>query len=136
MNSMNTITAPRKTKNCQEIEQVLGEMGHASNAEILSVLRKRNPQLSATTVHRATARLQSRGAIALAPPAIDGSMRYDTNITPHDHFMCNTCGMLRDTDIKAKVTPVLENSMTDCVVSGRLTISGECKKCHNNKENI
>jgi len=133
---MNTTTAPRRTKNCQEIEQVLGDMGHASNAEILSKLRRNNPLLSATTVHRATARLQHRGSIALAPPAVDGSMRYDSNVSPHDHFMCNTCGMLRDTDIKEKVIPVLVGSMTDCVVSGRLTISGECKKCRKDKERM
>jgi len=126
---------PRQTQNCRDIEQVLQKMGHASNTEILATLRKTNPDLSATTVHRATSRLASRGSIALAPSNIDGSMRYDANATPHDHFMCTSCGMLRDTDIKDQVIPILESSMKDCIISGRITISGECKNCIN-KENV
>lgn len=126
---------PRQTQNCKDIEQVLQKMGHASNTEILDVLRKSNPGLSATTVHRATSRLALRGVIAVAPPNIDGSMRYDANTDPHDHFTCTSCGMLRDTDIKDQVIPILESRMDDCVISGRLTISGQCKNCIN-KENI
>lgn len=128
-----TLTTSRQTKNCKDIEQILKSLGHASNNEILYALRKINPVLSATTVHRATTRLASRGIIASAPPDIDGSMRYDTNNIPHDHFMCKSCGVLRDIDIKDKVIPILKSSMADCVISGRLTISGECKKCIKDK---
>lgn len=126
-------SAHRQTKNCKDIESILNSMGHATNTEILHALKKTSPNLSATTVHRATARLASRGVIAIAPSAVDGSMRYDANTNPHDHFMCSDCGMLRDTDIKEKVIPILESSMTDCEISGRLTITGECKKCIFNK---
>lgn len=132
MNKVSPITH-RQTKNCKDIESILNSMGHATNTEILLALKKTNPSLSATTVHRATARLASRGVIAIAPSAVDGSMRYDANTKPHDHFMCSDCGMLRDTDIKEKVIPILESSMTDCEISGRLTITGECKKCILNK---
>ena len=124
-----TTVTQRQTKYCQAIEVMLAPLGHATNAELLTELRKSFPSLSATTVHRATARLAARGGIALAPPAADGSMRYDTNIHPHDHFVCASCGLLRDTDIKAKVTPILESSMEGCHISGRLTISGTCKQC-------
>ena len=127
--TIKTTIAPRQTQNCKDIERALRRLGHASNTELLQKLRKTNPSLSATTVHRATSRLASRGVIAIAPPSIDGSMRYDANTHPHDHFMCNRCGLLRDTDIKDKVIPILESRMDDCVISGRLTISGECKKC-------
>lgn len=122
--------APRLTKYCQAIENTLGKIGHATNSEILVELRKTYPDLSATTVHRATARLASRGTIAVAPPAQDGSMRYDSNTLLHDHFMCTVCGLLRDTDIKDKVVPILEDSIGEgCSISGQLTISGTCKNC-------
>lgn len=119
----------RQTKYCRAIESMLSMLGHATNAELLTELRKNYPELSATTIHRATARLASRGEIAAAPSASDGSMRYDTNTVPHDHFMCNSCGVLRDTNIKDKVVPILESSIGDCSISGRLTISGICKDC-------
>jgi Fe2+ or Zn2+ uptake regulation protein len=122
-------TTQRQTKYCQAIEQTISLLGHATNAELLAVLRKSYPDVSATTVHRATARLASRGTIAFAPAAPDGSMRYDANIAPHDHFQCSLCGILRDTNVKDKVIPILESSIGDCSISGQLTISGTCKHC-------
>lgn len=129
----NVATAQRQTKYCQAVEASLVSMGHATNTELRVELQKTYPNLSATTVHRATARLAARGSIAVAPPSRDGSIRYDTNVTPHDHFVCISCGMLRDTDVKDKVTPILESSMDDCHISGRLTISGLCKNCKERK---
>jgi len=122
-------TMQRQTKYCLAIRQELAGMGHATNSELLDSLRKVFPTLSATTVHRATARLASRDHIAIAPSAKDGSLQYDTNTKPHDHFQCSQCGLLKDTDIKDKVIPVLEASIGDCSVSGQLTISGICNKC-------
>ncbi|NCQ54304.1 hypothetical protein COV88_00085 [Candidatus Saccharibacteria bacterium CG11_big_fil_rev_8_21_14_0_20_41_19] len=125
------ITAPikRQTKYCQAIEHTLKMLGHATNAELLTSLRKSYPELSATTVHRATTRLALRDSIASAPKALDGSMRYDANMTPHDHFECSSCGLLQDTNVKDKVIPILESSIDGCKVSGQLIITGVCKKC-------
>lgn len=126
-----TATQIRQTKYCDAIKLTLTAKNHATNTELLSKLRESFPELSATTVHRATARLASRGEISIAPVSIDGSMRYDANTKPHDHFLCMKCGMLRDTDVKDKVAPILESSMDDCHISGRLTISGVCTECSN-----
>ena len=122
-------TNQRQTKYCKSIELALKQLGHATNAELITTLRERYPDVSATTVHRATARLAERGVIATAPASTDGSMRYDANIMPHDHFLCNQCDHLRDTDIKDRVIPILEFEFKNCSVSGRLTISGTCNKC-------
>lgn len=119
----------RQTKYCLQIEQIVKQMGHASNAEILTELHSVYPDVSATTVHRATARLAGRGELGIAPPDRTGSMRYDANTTPHDHFMCGQCGILRDVDIAAQVAPLLEKEIEGCSVSGRVTISGTCKQC-------
>lgn len=124
-----SITSQRQTKYCRAIEATLSVLGHATNAEILDTLRKTYPDLSATTVHRATARLASRGSIAIAPTQRDGSMQYDTNNSPHDHFQCSVCGLLRDTSIKEKIIPLLEKSIDGCHISGPLTIAGTCKAC-------
>lgn len=127
---MNSVTVTqRQTKYCRAIEAMLADMGHATNTELLTGLRKTYPGLSATTVHRATTRLASRGIVSVAPSSHDGSMRYDTNVVPHDHFCCTNCGMLRDADVKHKVAPILESAIGDCHISGRLTISGICKQC-------
>jgi Fur family transcriptional regulator, peroxide stress response regulator len=122
-------TSQRQTKYCQAIEQTLRRLGHATNAELLAGLQTTFPGLSATTVHRATARLATRGTIALAPSTPNGAMHYDANTTPHDHFQCSSCGLLRDTVVKAKIIPILEASIEGCRISGQLTISGTCKQC-------
>ncbi|MCA9327538.1 transcriptional repressor [Candidatus Saccharibacteria bacterium] len=127
---MNTVEPKtRQTKYCLQIEEIVQQMGHASNAEILLELHKTYPDVSATTVHRATARLASREELGIAPPDRTGAMRYDANVAPHDHFMCSHCGMLRDVDIAAQVAPLLEDAIEGCSVSGRVTISGTCKQC-------
>ena len=128
------ITAKRQTKYCSEIERQLRIVGHATNAELLISLRKSYPKLSATTVHRATSRLAQRGVISVAPPSCDGSMRYDANIKPHDHFQCSSCGILRDTDVRDKIIPILKDSIEDCDISGQLTINGVCIQCKNQGE--
>lgn len=119
----------RQTKYHNAIKTALVRVGHASNNDLLRELKKIYPELSATTVHRATARLASRGEIGIAPSRKDGSMRYDANLKPHDHFICNSCDILRDTDVKGQITPILEASIGDCQISGRLTIGGVCKNC-------
>lgn len=127
--TIETAIVPRQTKYCLAIELLMPVLGHTTNAELLEHLRSEYPELSATTIHRATARLVARGAIASAPQTQDGVMRYDSNTTPHDHFMCSSCGMLRDAYIKEKVTPILEAAIGDCHISGQLTVNGICKKC-------
>ena len=124
-----TVIIKRQTKYCHAIERTLKNLGHATNAELLSALHVLFPDLSATTVHRATARLALRDIIAAAPPASDGSMRYDTNTKPHDHFECSSCGLLHDVNIKDKIIPIIESSIDGCSVSGQLIIKGICKKC-------
>lgn len=119
----------RQTKYCRAIEQALIVAGHATNSQLLTMLRNLYPELSATTVHRATARLAARGKISIAPADQSGAMRYDANTSSHDHFLCNSCGLLRDTDVKDKITPLLESMLEGCSISGRLTISGTCKRC-------
>ncbi len=120
----------RQSKYCTAIESLVAELGHATNQELLTGLRQDFPELSATTVHRATARLASRGQLAMAPLALDGSMRYDANLVPHDHFQCSNCYRLRDADVRDKVIKLIQESIEDCGIGGRLVITGVCKECH------
>jgi len=122
--------ASRQSKYCQAIAAVMQQRGHASNAELIEELRHTFPDVSATTVHRATARLASRGELATAPSATNGDMRYDAKTTPHDHFLCGKCGILRDVDIAEEITKLVKSKLAGCGISGRVTISGTCKECN------
>lgn len=122
-------TTPRQTKYCRRISDVLAKVGHATNAELLEILRGEFPGVSATTVHRATTRLAARGVIAIAPPAPDGSMRYDGDTSPHDHFACSNCGIIRDAHVTERVISILQEEIADCNVSSNLVINGICNTC-------
>lgn len=119
----------RTTKYTTEVEQVLNNLKHATNLEILENLRENYPEVTATTVHRVTSRLAERGIIAEAPYDKHGSVRYDSNVELHDHFLCQTCGGIRDIDIAAEVIPTISKALGGCRITGRLVIYGSCETC-------
>lgn len=119
----------RQTKYTKEVAQIIQQLGHATNAQIAEQLRRDFPNVSDTTVHRITSRLFDRGVIALAPSTSDGSTRYDSNVTDHDHFVCIDCEGVRDIDVIDRLRDTLCKNMQDCKIDGRLVISGHCNKC-------
>ncbi|MCA1807596.1 MAG: hypothetical protein LC687_07095, partial [Actinobacteria bacterium] len=69
----------RKTKYTDAVRTATTQLGHASNSDIIEMLRADYPDISATTVHRITTRLHDSGELSLAPSKEDGAMRYDSN---------------------------------------------------------
>lgn len=127
---MSSITIERTSKYMAATHTLMQRLGHATNAEILDELRRNYPELSATTVHRITTRMIERNELQLAPSALHNVMRYDYNVMPHDHFICNRCDKLRDTNLNVNIRPLIEQSIGDgCSISGSLTVSGICKTC-------
>lgn len=121
--------AHRTTKYTDSIMEIMDSLGHATNDQILKRLRGQYPELSATTVHRATTRLKMRGLLSCAPSDSRGSIRYDFNNLPHDHFICNGCDGIKDISVAEGLKPIIEQSLDGCRINGRLTISGQCNKC-------
>lgn len=119
----------RETKYSKQLEASIGSLGHATNAQLLDSLRTIYPDVSATTVHRATARLLEKGRVSEAPVDSHGAMRYDTTTKPHDHFICNGCHGIRDIDIAQDVTPTISKALGGCKITGRLIIHGTCERC-------
>jgi Fur family transcriptional regulator, peroxide stress response regulator len=126
----------RNTKYSMAVQEAILSVGHLTNAELIKILKSRFPGVSATTIHRSTARLQERGVITFAPTDKDGSMRYDANTTPHDHFICTNCGGLRDIDIADDVIPLVSKALGGCKITGRLVINGSCESCLNGGRDI
>lgn len=132
---MQPIVQERSTKYSQAIRKLIAKRGHATNLELIDAVRAKFPDVSATTVHRITARLHERGEIALAPSGLANVLRYDANLSPHDHFMCEICGWIRDAQLGSVVRPAIEAAIgEDCSISGSLTVSGICKQCHNKEK--
>lgn len=127
---MTSVSHDRETKYTTAVREVIAECGHATNAELLESVQRVYPQVSATTIHRITSRLCERGELQLAPSGRENTLRYDANLTPHDHFMCNHCGLIRDAQLGAVVRPQIEAAIGGgCSLSGSLTVSGLCRHC-------
>jgi len=129
-------TRTRDTKYTREITKMVHRFGHATNADLLQELQKLFPDVSATTVHRSTSRLADRGLIGVAPPDSNGSMRYDANLRSHDHFMCDSCGGIRDIVVAEKLIPTISKALGGCKITGRLLIQGSCESCINKQKEL
>lgn len=123
------VVTRRETKYTDAVLSAMKQLGHATNAQLLGELHTQFPELSATTVHRVTARLCEDGALKLAPQSRDGSKRYDYNVRRHDHFYCRECDRLRDVTVSDVVIPLLNRNIKDCRIGGELLISGTCDHC-------
>lgn len=123
------MTAERKTKYTQAAAAYIRQVGHATNAQILTELQAAYPDLSATTVHRITVRMVERGELAHAPIAKDNVSRFDHNVAPHDHFHCSSCDRLRDVALPKELFAEIQLKLGDCKLDGNLTVQGSCTNC-------
>ena len=127
-----TAVSSRQTKYVSAVTEALRVLRHATNLELQQEVQKIHPEVSATTIHRVTARLKERGVISCAPKPTNGSERYDITPTPHHHFMCVTCSRICDvpeTQEAAMVIHQLKELSGECAIAGTLTMRGICKRC-------
>jgi len=77
------------------VREVAADESHPSAQELFDRLRPGMPTMSFATVYNTLAALCSAGlgtSLSLAP----GSTRFDPNMHPHDHLVCDRCGAVRD----------------------------------------
>ncbi len=103
---------------------------HPTADSIYSGLKEQNPSLSKTTIYNTLQLLGEHGLVQIL--TISGSeLRFDSDISPHHHFLCKSCGKIYDVDIACP--------NADKVEAGGHRIDeihgyfkGICKKCLNN----
>lgn len=132
---MTQIVSRRITKYTDSTLSILCQLQHATNAEIASRLRELYSNVSDTTVHRITQRLQSDGVIGLAPASRQGCLRYDFSPESHDHFICSECDSLQDIKVPDSVRCQIERQLDGCYFDGPLVITGVCQQCKNRRRN-
>ena len=132
---MTQIVSRRITKYTDSILSILCQLQHATNAEIASRLRELYSNVSDTTVHRITQRLQSDGVIGLAPASRQGCLRYDFSPESHDHFICSECDSLQAIKVPDSVRCQIGRQLDGCCFDGPLVITGVCQQCKNRRRN-
>ncbi len=77
------------------VKELASDETHPTAQEIFERLRPGLPTMSFATVYNTLGALSSAGlcaALSLSP----GSGRFDPNMSPHHHLVCDVCGAVRD----------------------------------------
>jgi Fe2+/Zn2+ uptake regulation proteins len=103
---------------------------HPTAEWIYATLKPLYPDLSLGTVYRNLSLFRSEGQI-ISVGTVNGQERFDANIAPHPHFICDSCGEVIDIDdsfyqgsIK-KPSGFDEGEINWCEV----VFHGKCLKC-------
>ena len=80
------------------LDAVMRLANHPTADMVYDFIKEKYPQISRTTVYRNLNKLCDLGELARVK--VSGSAdRFDHNLAPHYHFICNECGDMCDLDI-------------------------------------
>ena len=100
---------------------------HLTAEQIFLLAKHHLPHISMATVYNNLGSLSQEGLIRRVH--IDGlADRYDRNVDPHEHFICDECGEITDFCFE-KFTEELERRIGERVSSYELNIRGVCAAC-------
>lgn len=114
------------------LNEVMNSHLHPTADSIYTNLKKDNPGLSLGTVYRNLTQLTEHGFIAkLSIP--NQSDRFDRNIKPHAHLICEKCNNIFD--IESNSINKFVNSLSDKenieISNYDIILKGTCTKCKN-----
>jgi len=102
---------------------------HATAEEILTAVNRRDPRASRATVYN---NLRSLTEAGLVREVVGGgaAARFDANLHPHHHFVCESCGALEDIpwfDLpRSTERPVLKGKR---IRAYEIVFRGTCARC-------
>lgn len=102
---------------------------HPTAQVIFDRLRTELPTMSFATVYNTLAALERAGAcrtLRLAGTAGDDGVRFDPNVDPHDHAVCDRCGAV--SDLPARKEPLPQVAAFQ-VRSVERIVRGTCRRC-------
>jgi Fur family peroxide stress response transcriptional regulator len=76
------------------VEHIAHDETHPTAQELYERLRPRFPTMAVATVYNTLDALRSIGRCRALH--MGGATRFDPNVTPHDHAVCERCGAIRD----------------------------------------
>ena len=104
---------------------------HPSAEELFAILKPQIPDLSLGTVYRNLAMFKEEGLIGTMG-IVAGNERFEGNMEPHTHFICNHCSAV--IDVEDLEPPLHLGNSVGCgrVEQCVLTFTGICHQCAEN----
>jgi Fe2+ or Zn2+ uptake regulation protein len=111
---------------------VKNNKSHPSVKEIHQHVSEKLYNISMTTVYNTMDLLKKRGVIMELPISVNQEgRRYDCNVEPHDHLICNHCGKVVDVEIDIDHSLLLDEKQQQGfdvkVIS--INVFGLCPEC-------
>jgi len=119
----------RYSKQREEILKIIRQTNvHPTADWVYAQVRKTIPNISLGTVYRNLNQLADAGSILTIKD--NTVVRYDGNVTPHDHFKCLRCGSVYDVEIPEGTIIREINRIDDHRITNiRLELEGICADC-------
>lgn len=123
----------RKSKQREKILLLIQETKvHPTADWVYRKLKPKIPGLSLGTVYRNLSVLEEQGLIRTM--ALGGTDRFEGNITPHYHLVCDNCGIVADIEmpIYAEINRKAGRMSSFKINRHRIDFFGLCEKCQTN----
>jgi len=115
---------------------LMSRYDHPTADELYMSIREEFPNISLGTVYRNLNLLVELGEIRKLKYG-DGADHFDADITPHYHFVCNSCGAVLDLPLEP--LQGVNEAAAEClgceVDNHDIHFSGTCQECLKNRHN-
>lgn len=115
-------------------EALLAAADHPSCEDLFSRLRPEMPSLSLDTVYRTVGTLERAGVLRKVA-TLEGVQRFDANLDPHHHFVCDTCHRIFDFPWESFDSLPAPEAIQDGmdIRSRQAELKGNCRECLKSK---
>jgi len=103
-----------------------GDLTHPTAETIWERVKKQMPTVSLRTVYQALNDLVQLGEVQ-AVEVGGGSVKFDPNITNHDHFVCTECNSITDVAHRGSIN-IASNQKFE-IESTEVVFKGKCENC-------
>ncbi len=131
------VKRPQKTAQRTAIFNYLkNQNSHPSVKDIYQHVSEKLSCISLTTVYNTLEMLKHEGLVMELPRAFHKEgRRFSSNLTPHDHLICNYCGRVTDIDTGFDHSFIREKKFNDYdIKTVSLNVYGVCPECRTKKE--
>lgn len=113
--------------------EVAGRSDHPGVEDVFQSVRGRLPMISLDTVYRTLRLLNDLDVLTTLGPRRE-SQRFDANLEPHHHFVCQRCGLARDFTSPALDALPLPEAVAGMgiVFQAQVEVRGVCHACNTN----
>ena len=109
---------------------------HPSAETLHEMLQPEHPDISLATVYRNLALFKQQGLIQ-SLGTVGGIERFDGNVDPHVHFVCNQCYAIIDLPqiaVPEQLRGTVEAATGGTVGECQLSFTGTCQSCCRNEK--